>query len=322
MLRNRFLIDNIDTYTEYGLFIKDGGLAALLAWPQFKNVKIYNWAEEDGIIADLRNMRLDGRNVSVQFHMEHSDAPSMARKLERMLTSVTYHAIRCLTLGKTYTMRYVSNGSFSMNDDFDTLAITFAEDMVSKPVIGHTATLDFGDHTETFTIAVPESSSTPASGYLLDGIEMSMFGMYVTHSTFDTFQKMPSAKEKMKRGVSIQSGYIYDGTGAEKVSYADVTLNIHVRTSSVTEFWQRWYAMFAILFANGSHTIEGGGRRCECYYKSMKPTRFYPLSDGGVWCDFSVTLAVTKMLPLQVIGTSINGDMVAILIGNNTIITI
>lgn len=322
MMTGRLIIDGSDAYTTYGLYVKDGGLAALLAWPQMKNIKTKNWYERNGIVADLSNPLLDGRTVQLQFYLSHPDMASQARVLHYDLMNTAYHTFAFQTLGRTYTLRYVSNGAFTMNEGFDSATLTFAEDNVTKPTLGSTVTLDFGTSTRSFRIAVPDVTSVKPSGYRLDGIDFARFGMYVTKGTLDQFQKLAAAKEAMKRNISTAAGLIYDGSGAVYASYPDVTLNLHLRSESVTNFWKMWMAMFAQLFSAGEHTVDGAGRRFKCYYKSTKITKFYTLQDGGVWCDFAITMALLYDEPILLLGTTINGTTVAVVDGNDTTLII
>lgn len=323
MLINRLIIDGTDAYSEYGLYMKENALAALLAWPQFKKITTNDWHEEDGLEADLQSPVLDGRNVQLQFHLGHADSPSKARALISALKSTVYHTFAFKELGITYQLRYASNGAFSMNETFDTLTLTMAEDSVTKPVIGSTVTLNFANNvTRTFTIAVPAIPSVHLSGYLLDGIDMARFGAYVTKGTLDSFQKAGTVKENMKRNVSVVNGIIYDSTATPTTKPQDVTINMVIHASSVVDFWKKWYALFAKLMASGAHTLFGGGKRLSCYYKSCKPSIFYLLPDGGVWCEFSVTMAVLKDLNIQMLGTVINNTPYAIADNNHIVIAI
>ena len=324
----RLIIDCDDAYSTYGLFLKNGGLAALIGWPQFKKVKTTDWYEENGLEADLISPVLDGRTVQLPFHLAHHNTPSMARILLDVLTTVptggsVYHTFAIPRLGVSYSLRYVNNGSYNMNEAFDTFTLSMAEDSVTKPALGNNVTLDFGNNvTETFTIAIPTSESVPLSGYAIDGYDMALFGMYVVKGTLDSFQKYPRVKEALKRNISIQNGVLYDGSGSIQVMPQDVTMKLHIQSSDVTLFWKMWYALFAVLMSDGERMLYGGGRFFACYYKSVKVDKFVLLSDNSVWCDFSLSLAVLREQPITLLGVPYNGSTVAIIDDNNVVISI
>lgn len=328
MLTERLLIDGYDAYTKYGLFVSYDGMRSLLQWPQFKSSSIHvnNWHESDGLEADLSSVKIEGRSVQMQFVAVHSDSPSMSRvlfsSLKSKISGSVYHTFKFLRLGVSYMLRYDNNNSFTINEKFDNLSIALKEDSIYTPVLGGNVTLDFGTSTKTFTIAVPDSPSVKLSGYTIDGVDMAYFGMYVVSGTVDQFQTYGKTKESLLRDISTQNGWIYDSADTIQLSEKDVTIHLHLRTGNVLTFWKMWYALFAILLSSGAHTVEGAGRKFTCYYKSMSVDRFIPLQDNGIWCDFSVTVEVLNNMPLQILGTLVNGSAVAIIDNNNTVIQI
>lgn len=323
MLENRLIIDNIDAFSTYGLFVKDNGLAPLIGWPQFKKVYTNNWYEENGIEAELTSPVLDGRQVQLQLYAGHDTEPSDLSPILDMLKASVYHTYKIPTLGVSYLLRYVSNGGVGVNNRFDSLTLTLAEDSRTKPVIGGTVTLDFGSgNTATFAIAVPEIDSAFLSGYTIDGYDMARFGMMVTKGSLDQMHKFDKVKEALKRSSDHMAGIQYDSTGTVYTHHDDVTVSLHIHTATVLDFWKRWYALFAVVMGNGEHTLQGAGRRYKCYYKTMSVERLYPLPDGGVWCDFSVTMAVLRSEAITLLGLPVNGSLMAITDSNNTVITI
>lgn len=320
---NRLFIDNNDAFATYGLYIRDGGLAPLLAWPQFKHVATNNWYEMDGIEADLGNPVLSGRTLNLQLNAGHRDAASLSRELMADLMDGVYHTFYLPGIGRSFSLRYVNNTAFTMNEAFDTMTLALAEDSIAKPALGDTVTLHIGvGNTQTFTVAVPGESSVHLSGYLLDGIDFSRFGMMVTKGTLDQFQKGAKVKEALRRDIRTSAGIIYDGTGTVYTQPQDVTVSVHLRSSSMLDFWKMWYALFAVLLSSGEHVIEGAGRRLVFYYKSMNVQKFYPLANGGAWCDFSLSLSVLRHTPIQLLGTLENGTLMAIIDSNNVVISI
>ena len=291
MLENRLIIDNNDAFSAYGLFIRDNGLAPLIGWPQFKKVDTNNWYEVSGIEADLDCPVLDGRRVQLQMYSEHALGTSELSSIFNMLKGSVYHTFKT-DLGMIFTLRYVNNGSLDVNDRFDSITLTLAEDSRTKPEIGDTVALHFGPLAQTFTIAVPASESVFHSGYSIDGYNMARFGVMVVKGSCDQMHKFDKVKEALKRSSNYVAGIEYDSTGTVYTQHDDVTLKLHMRTDSVLNFWKRWYALFATVMASGEHTLQGVGKYYRCYYKSMKVDKLYPLPDGGVWCDFSLTMAI------------------------------
>ena len=274
-LTGRIIINGLDAFTNYGLVFQNDGLKSLLQMPQFKKVEVYDWHEEDGLEADLSAPLLDGRQFTLNFGITHPDAESEAQVLLSDLASQVYHTLHIPWLGRTYTVRYVNNGSFAQNARFDTLSLTFAEDAVTIP-----------------TVAVPTQETGISMGYFIDDADFALYGCTVVKGTRDSFLKFAATKEALKRSVSTLSGIIYDSGDTVRLKSRDITVKLHIRTSDVPTFWARWYALWNAVLAPEARTIEGDGMTFQCYYKSNAVQKFMPTIEGGVWCDFSITFAV------------------------------
>ena len=274
-LTGRIIINGLDAFTNYGLVFQNDGLKSLLQMPQFKKVEVYDWHEEDGLEADLSAPLLDGRQFTLNFGISHPDAESEAQVLLSDLASQVYHTLHIPWLGRTYTVRYVNNGSFAQNARFDTLSLTFAEDAVTIP-----------------TVAVPTQETGISMGYFIDDADFALYGCTVVKGTRDSFLKFAATKEALKRSVSTLSGIIYDSGDTVRLKSRDITVKLHIRTTDVPTFWARWYALWNAVLAPEARTIEGDGMTFQCYYKSNAVQKFMPTIEGGVWCDFSITFAV------------------------------
>lgn len=274
-LTGRIIINGLDAFTNYGLVFQNDGLKSLLQMPQFKKVEVYDWHEEDGLEADLSAPLLDGRQFTLNFGISHPDAESEAQVLLSDLASQVYHTLHIPWLGRTYTVRYVNNGSFAQNARFDTLSLTFAEDAVTIP-----------------TVAVPTQETGISMGYFIDDADFALYGCTVVKGTRDSFLKFAATKEALKRSVSTLSGIIYDSGDTVRLKSRDITVKLHIRTPDVPTFWARWYALWNAVLAPEARTIEGDGMTFQCYYKSNAVQKFMPTIEGGVWCDFSITFAV------------------------------
>lgn len=279
MLTGLLLIDNTDVYSNYRLYVKN--YAPLLQMPQYKasSITTVDWHERDGLDADLSAPVLDGRQFQLQFHLAHPNAPSDAQVLLSDLTSQVYHTFTFPLLGKTYRLRLVTNPSFAQNARFDTLSLTFAEDDVTIP-----------------STPPPSNATGMPTGYILDDADFALYGCTVLKGTRDSFLRFAAPKEALWRSVGTLSGITYDGGDTVRLKTRDFTLNLHIRTATVADFWARWYALWSAVLAPEARIIKCDGITFMCYYKSNAVSRFLPLSDGGVWCDFSVTFAVTSYM--------------------------
>ena len=66
-MKGKLIINGIDAYVRYGVFVEQYGYKALVQYPALKSVESNNWPEEDGIEADLSSPVLDTKSFNISF---------------------------------------------------------------------------------------------------------------------------------------------------------------------------------------------------------------------------------------------------------------
>ena len=281
---NRLIVDSIDVYTAYGIFIQDGGLTGLVSMPSFKKVEMNDWHEEDGIDVDLSDLKFAGRQFTISFCSTRRILGATAQKFVDFLSQKVYRVFYFPDLGMTWTLRYVSSSSFKTNAYYDSFTLTFADD---NPVVNATA---------------PASSVSVPCDYAIDGNPLSYFGCIDVKGTLDSFHRLAGLKNNLSRNVDTEAGLIYDAdtNGTPKQKFSDVTLQLHIKTDGVYNFWHNYHALFYALTKENNdgqalRTVSDSCMVAQCYYKGSRVSKFKLLDNGIVWCDFSVTLCVISV---------------------------
>ena len=274
----------VDVFEGFGVYMADKSLAALVQMPPVKasSVATADWYEEDGIDADLSGMALDSRSVNIRFHARRGVSPIPSRYFVNYLASRVYIRFYVVSLQMEWRLRYVSCGEFSTSDMFDSFTLTFAED---EPTIQHTG---------------PTASLSEQTGYALDGLNLAAFGCRDVKGTLSSFHKLAGVKSNLSTSTAHADGVRYDSDethSPKSKKFPDVTLNIHIRTGTVYDFWHNYHALFYALTRKNEdgeslRTLADSIVTLSCYYKSSRVGNFVLLDDGGAWCDFTVTLAV------------------------------
>lgn len=276
-LTGRIIIDGADAYTNYGVYVKNDGLNGLIAMPSFKAIDTYDWHEDDGVEADLSAPVLDGRQFQMSFWITDR---AWAEDLFADLSNGAYHEFYFPLLQRTWILRLVSNGTFTNypGTSMSQITLTFAEDNPALPVMPSNMPLAYG------------ASGISQNGYEIDGADLSQFGMWVTKGTDQTIFKAANVKDNLKVNLKYQQGIIYDPQNV-RFKTRDITLHLHIKTSTVADFWRKWDALFATLMQSDERVFYFNtfGTYYNCYYKSCSVSKFI-LNEGMVWCDFSVVL--------------------------------
>lgn len=279
-MKGRLYIDGTDAFDEYGVFVEQYGYKALIQLPPFKNIESTEWPEYDGEEYDLSAPVLDTKTFAISFCI--TDITS-ASDLFKALSDKSYHTFNFTELGKTYKLRLVSNGSLSSRIHLGKLSLSFADDF---PELDQDTPYATG------------AEDVHQSGYELDGIDFSRFGVYVLDGSEDSILKAPNVRQNLTIDIKSVAGVSYDG---ENVFYEakDVTLKLLIRAANVTVFWKRWNALFTELLKPEERILylDKTVEEFDCFYKKNTVSKFDIMRNGHVWCEFSVVLTFTNYRP-------------------------
>nr|DAU55233.1 MAG TPA: hypothetical protein [Caudoviricetes sp.] len=279
-MKGRLFIDGNDAFTEYGVFVEQYGYKALIQEPPFKSIDSTEWDEFDGAEYDLANPVLDSKAFSIDFCI--TDIISASDMFE-LLSDKAYHTFDFRELGKTYRLRLTSNGSLSSKVRLGKLSLGFADDFPTPDKIAPYPT---------------GAVDVRQSGYELDDIDFSRFGVYILNGTDDNVLKAPDVRPNLTINTKGEAGVSYDG---EIVMYKpkDVVVKMLIRAANVTVFWKRWNALFTALIKPDTRRfyIDKTVEEFDCFYRKCSVSKFDILRNGRVWCEFSVTLTFTNSRP-------------------------
>lgn len=283
-------IDGTDVYAQYGVVLQ-GGYASLMAYPPLKGVNSNDWAEEDGLEADLSVPVLEGiefnppvldkKEVSLQF---------MARSKKRVgaflqsLSDKGYHEFNFTELGRKFTLRLLSQSSDKLiPGDGDSFTLRFSDDFPLKD----------------YQYLEPQSSLTVNTGYVLDGRDLARYGIRVLQGSEASVRSLPPVKSRLTMNINSLPGVIYDGTAPVKYQAKDVTLQCLMQAESMSALWHNYNAFLYDLKRPSYRTLSvaATSRSYSCYYKNGAVSRFFP--DDKAWLEFTVTFVFTDFRPAE-----------------------
>lgn len=280
-MKNLLFIDGKDAFTEYGVFVEQYGYKQLIQFASFKKIDITDWPDEDGVEADLTDPKLDTRSLHIQFCITNI---RYAEDLFDELSIGAYHTFEFKELGRSYKLRLTSNGTFKSFIRLGKLTLTFSDDFPVVPTGSHYAL---------------GKSGIRQIGFEIDGIDISQFGSYVLDGSEDSIRKAANTKDNLKISSSTTAGVIFDDSSLRFKS-KDVTLKLLIDAPDISEFWERYDGLFAVILKPECRNFYYAqlGNEYECYYKSMSVSKFDILRSGKVWCEFSVTLVFSNYRPV------------------------
>lgn len=269
MMTGKTLIDGKDLWTACGAIVTEGGYRRLVQFPSMKAVEYNDWQEEDGIEADLSSPVLDAKNVQIPFAFIGS-APGL---LLSALSDKGYHEWTFNEIGRAFTLRLVSAGTPVVAGDMRLLTLTFSD--------------DFPLDMETF-VRGDLLSPSRSDGCLLDGTDLSAYGVRILEGTRAELERSPSVKPTMLRNVSSSPGIIYDGDAPVTYMSKKTTLHCLMRSPSLQKFWELHDALLYDLSKAGERTlVSSDGASYSSYYSSMSVLEFVPTA---LWMKFDLVL--------------------------------
>lgn len=275
MKSSSLYVDGIDVYDMYGMYIVQGGYNELIAYPPLKEVTKNDWQEEDGIEADLSSPVLNTREASIKFAVAGLDT-GLFDFLET-ISDGAYHVFLFAEIGREYRLRLIKQPSLKALKILGMVTLRFADDF---PLAG-------------YTYKPPQSSITASDDYLIDGRNITDYGIRFLKGTFDNITQSPAVKPNMLRNIKSESGTYYDPA---RVTFRskDVKLNCLMRAESLSELWQNYYALLHNIIQPNEHSLYVREMEREFFfcYRSCQVTEFCP--KDRIWLQFVLTITFTR----------------------------
>lgn len=274
-------IDNIDVYTQFGVWITEGGYDGLLSFPALQDPDKNIWPEEDGIEVDLSTPTLSGKEVSITFV-----ASNPGIDVSEFITSVSqpgYRVVRIPSLNKEWKLRLLSQPNNVIYGDSGnqtvSFSLNFADDFPLRPVSS--------------PVAGGSGIAVPPSAYSLDGTAFDRYGIFVEAGR-DSLLKSAAVKQNLTRKFKAMDGVLYDA-GTLVFKEKDVTFKCCLIADSIDRFWQCYEAFFNDLIKPGERRlfVDYTSEEYLCYYKKSSDFKILSLS-GKVVIEFNLTLVFTR----------------------------
>lgn len=282
-MQGRLLIDGVDAYTTYGVFVTVGGLNQLVQYPQPKKFTTNNWKERNGEEIDNRPFVYETRNITIPFAIEGDE--SDYQTFVNSLTSSVYHTFNFAYIGYSIELRYVSCSSFQFGNEIGLFSIELADD---------------GSFLDNYTFSISETSYGDTSNYL-NGNSLNYYGIRILDGIKE-IKKMPGAKSNLSNSLSYKDGTVYGETDVT-FEKRQVTLSMMIEADDTTDFWAQYTAFFYSLSHVDDDTNHEGkwqnlelsemsGRYLSIYYVGQSISDIYLKTNGGMIATFSLTIVV------------------------------
>lgn len=303
MMGGRLYIDGRDVYTEFGVYVVEGGWNELLSYPPLKPVVYNDWQEEDGIEVDLSDPILDSQEVFIKIAI--SEYNNCFESLIKLLSDRAYHIFDCAYIQRRYKLRLIEIPSLTTTESFGIFTLKLANDF---PLMD-------------YTYLPPFSGLSQNEDYGFDGALFSDYGVYILKGVGDELGKTSSVKMNLLRNINTEATCLYDDNRVTFKS-KEVNLDCLMRADSLNALWRNYDALLFDLTRPAERLLEIEGEEYPFYYKSCRVSEFYPTDK--IWLQFTLTIVFTTNVRVvagdfilasesQVVITTENGDFAILL---------
>lgn len=255
-------------YTQYGVYVTEGGYNSLIGFPALKEVEKNDWQEIDGVEVDLSAPVLNAHEVEIKFACSGGDIQGFVSYLQTGWLTCVFAEI-----SRTYVLRYISVSNFKYYADLVTATIKFSDDFPLR----------------NYTYTAPQSTIPENDDYKLDGDYLTDWGVRVLQGSLAEILKPAQVKPNLSRDIQSVAGVEYTATPVTLKS-RNVKLQCLLRAATLTELWRNWDALLYDLIRPDARElyVKALDETYDCYYKQCSVQNFCP--DGKIWLQFTLTL--------------------------------
>lgn len=277
-MTGQITIDGVNIKTEYGLVLADGSYNGIAELPKLKDPDKNDWKESDGIEVDLSKPVLDAKQIELKI-VSISNTSNIGG-LFVLLSDGAFHTFNFIDLGIQRSLRLLQqSGNSGTFQKLREIRLQFSDD---NPMNG-------------YTYQAPIPGLISQSGYSMDGVPFSNYGVIITDGSDEEILRQPDIKQGLTIENSITNGVIYDG--GETVTYQakDVQLKCVMLARDITEFNRNRSALLYDLIRPGLRSLYFGAttKTYDFYYKATNTRRLTTYKTAGIWWEFTITICMT-----------------------------
>ena len=257
------IIDGTDIRT-LGMFILRNGSNDFLSFPARRDPDVNDWAEHDGLEADLSDPAFEAKKVSVQLYISAPDETTFKQRLtalETMHFAAGYRTVLVKEFGKTFQLRFLGFSGYSQKGGLakygrnsGRLAVEY---MMDDPVQMFNPTL-----------SLPQGEGASATHIQLNGVDLSQYGIIVKE-IYSTGLRPASPKSTLERSFNHISGTWADVGIIRKKESKQVTIDCVMSAGTLSEFYNNYNALFGVMNSTAPIELSTPDTDRLCYYKAM-----------------------------------------------------
>lgn len=272
-----------------GLLLLEGSLDGFFKYPKRKSVNYNDWAESDGIEADLTEFKAESRSFTISLAYRGSDFMGVYSSLLQKLSAPGYRTIEICGVSRSVRLDVSSSLKlpYSIKGGVGTCSFTFVEDDPQPEE------------------AEPYCGKFIPSVFCVAGYDMMEFGIG-SEDPGDDLLKAPRLKDPFTDGNEYDLSEI-------KSRHKETRLNLWMVADSPDEFVNNWRAFYSKWAVPGlvDLYVTRAGRSVQAYYTDCSSFQIVAFGDRGVGANLSISIVIPQCDWLSMGGTSVERGLYA-----------
>jgi hypothetical protein len=245
-MNGKFLIDGLNSWDNFGMFVADDGYKDLLVYAPSKEVNISNFREVDGITAVFDKVYLKNKPVNINFAIIGS--VDKYKEFINVISNKAYHEFNFIDLGITEKLRFVAEKKMNHNEKFNLVTIEFSDDFPFKKLKSYSLP----------TSNIPKSNIE--IGYYDEQlgenvfVNLSSYGIRSLNGLNNQVHKNSDAKKATSVQNREMTSVFYPNDDI-KFNGKDITLNLLMKAKNQSDFWAYYREFQRLLCYDGIKKI-------------------------------------------------------------------
>jgi hypothetical protein len=263
---------------DMGFCLVQGSYDSVFCYPKRSEVAYTDYAEKDGIRADLRKFETEPRSVTLKFGASHGSVGDFRQKYEDFYALVTSPGYREMDFGKGFThfLRYSGTKSYEARMIYGSGGMQFSMDFIEDAPF-----MDSSVKTPSGSVNIPRGE------YKVDGVDFRDFGVFAEAGATSEVLRYADTKPP------FTDGRMYY-TDTVRLKQREISLPLCMYASNGQTFVRNYQAFYNAFAKAGERSmyVKAAGGTLKVYYKGCGSYRIF--WRGEVGARFRLNLTVNN----------------------------
>ena len=277
MQSNKLIVNGVDVFDAFGIYIPNGGYNSLITYAPSKKIKFNDWHEENGIEIFNNNVKLDKKIVHIQF-ISAKGRDGLLNFFDFLSCDNSYSLFYFKSIDRKYKLRIKEFKRINGCGDLFFAQIEFLDDF---PFL------------DNYVYNNPLSNIIENDKNKIYQNKLSDYGVIILDGTTNEILFRRKIRENLLKDASNKNGVFYDSNFI-RYENKDIIINCLMRADNLQEFWNNYDALLFDLCRNDLTPFWFGDISVGFYGRYKYCTVYEFITYEKIWFKFSLKITFVK----------------------------